>query len=156
MLWEFIAVAFAGLSGAGIALGLRFLFKRLPKWIIPVFAGICMLFFTIYSEYHWYHYTKSRLPEGSVVVYEVPQTVFYKPWSYIQPQVLQFVVLDKNSVQSLDNQQKQMMLYFFERRMKAQNLPMIINCQTKQQRSSNSTQWHNTPMTENLVKNICQ
>lgn len=154
MFWELIAVAFAGLSGAGIAMGLRFIIKRLPKWIVPAMAGLCMLGFSIYSEYSWYSHTKSRLPEGSVVVSEVPHTAFYKPWSYAKPQILQFVVLDKNSVTSVGDSQKQAMLYFFERRMKAQSLSILIDCDTKQQKISNGD-WHSSEMSAALVKEVC-
>lgn len=155
MIWELIAVAFAGLSGAGIAMGLRFLIKRLPKWIIPTFAGICMLGFTIYSEYSWYPHTVSRLPAGSVVVSEVPHQAFYKPWSYIKPQVLQFVVLDTKSTQNLNEQEKQVMLYFFERRMKAQTLAMVVHCQMVKQRYMGEQDWHQTEMTANIIKQVC-
>lgn len=154
MFWELIAVAFAGLSGAGIAMGLRFLVKRLPKWLIPALAGLCMLGFSIYSEYSWYAHTASRLPEGSVVISEVPHTAFYKPWSYVKPQVLQFVVLDKNSVKSIDDNQKQILLYFFERRHKAQTLPAIIDCQMGKHKLAGSD-WHKNELTPSLLVNAC-
>lgn len=154
MLWELIAAAFAGLSGAGIAMGLRFVIKRLPKWIIPVMAGVCMLTFTIYSEYSWYNHTKNRLPDHSVVVHTVPHTAFYKPWSYAYPQILQFVVLDKRSIKPIGDGQYQALLYFFERRFKTEPLAVTINCHTQEERLGNAN-WQKSQMSNTLVANVC-
>ena len=69
MFWHLIAAIVAGTAGAGIALALRSLMrKRLPKWIIPVGAGLGMLAYTIHYEYTWFESTQARLPEGSGVV----------------------------------------------------------------------------------------
>lgn len=158
MLWEIIATASAGIGAAGIALVIRFLFKKSPKWLVSVFAGMGVLLFAIYSEYSWASYTQSRLPQGSVVVAEIPHTAFYKPWSYIKPQILQFVVADKTGVQSLDNQPhiKQVPLYFFERRMKAHQLTILVNCQSQEQTSQiNSNDWSKLTYTQNIIKAVC-
>jgi len=49
MFWHLIAAIVAGVAGAGIGLLLRSLTrKRLPKWIIPVCAGLGMLSYTIH------------------------------------------------------------------------------------------------------------
>ncbi|MDO4427201.1 MAG: hypothetical protein Q4B88_03640 [Moraxella sp.] len=156
MLWEFIAVFAAGFAAAGIALSLRLIIKRLPRWIVPVFAGLGMLGFAVYSEYHWFEHTASRLPAGTVVVATVPHTAFYKPWSYVRPQILQFVALDKNSVKPLDTQKKQVMLYFFERRMKAHPWAVIIDCQTgKQAHAQSPSDWHTAPHTAAIAEQVC-
>ncbi|MES7593453.1 hypothetical protein U6M85_12405, partial [Cutibacterium acnes] len=65
MFWELIATFSAGLGAAGIALLLRAItLKKLPNWIIPVFAGAGMLGFQIYSEYTWFSHQRSLLPAG--------------------------------------------------------------------------------------------
>ncbi len=128
MFWELIATLSAGFGAAGIALILRLLIKPLPKWVIPFFAGLGMLVFVVYSEYSWYRQTVLRLPDGVVVVASVPHTAFYKPWSYVRPQILQFVALDKNSIVTQDGSTKLANLYFFERRMKTQMLTIKVDC----------------------------
>lgn len=128
MLWEFIATLLVGFAAAGIALSLRLFIKQLPKWVIPSFAGLGMLAFVIYSEYNWYNQIVSRLPNETVVVASVPHTAFYKPWSYIRPQILQFVALDKSSVVNIDESTKLVNLYFFERHMKTQTLAIKVDC----------------------------
>lgn len=128
MFWELIAAVFAGLAGAGIALSLRLVIKRLPKWIVPACAGLAMLGFVVYSEYSWYDHTVARLPSGVVVVATVPHTAFYKPWSYVRPQILQFVALDTASVTSHSDNTKRATLYFIERRMPTRPLAITVDC----------------------------
>ena len=158
MFWEIIATASAGIGAAGIALILRFLLKKSPKWLVPVFAGLGVLGFQVYDEYTWASHTQSRLPKDSVVVAQIPHTAFYKPWSYIKPQVLQFVVADKAGVQSNhDNPHiKKVPLYFFQRRMKAYQHTILIDCQSQQQTSQdNSNNWGELTYTKSIIKAVC-
>ncbi|ROT98297.1 hypothetical protein EB809_14195 [Marinobacter sp. R17] len=99
MFWNFVATVFAGLGAAGLALGIRAATRqKAPRWLIPVFAGIGMLSYLAYNEYTWHTVTQSRLPEGAVVVNEETQSVIWRPWSLIVPQVVRFTVLDTHSV----------------------------------------------------------
>ena len=69
MFWTFIATVFCGLGAAGIALGIRAVFRKAtPKWLIPVFAGAGMLGYLIYGEYTWFELKQSQLPEEAVIV----------------------------------------------------------------------------------------
>lgn len=117
-------------------------------------AGLGMMSYQVFSEYQWFDNTQSKLPEGSVVVATVPKMTWFRPWSYIKPQIFQFVVLDKNSVKAIDDQQKQVLLYFFERQQKAQTLPATINCQTGEHRLAGSD-WHKNELTPSLLINAC-
>ena len=68
MFWELVATVFAGLGAAGIALLLRKLSaQKLPRYLVPVFAGLGMLGFQIHAEYNWYSHQKSLLPERYAV-----------------------------------------------------------------------------------------
>lgn len=127
ILWELLATIFSGFLLAGLVMPIKMFYKKMPKWIVPISAGIGMLGFQILSEYTWYGDTIKKLPEASVVVASVPKSTWYRPWSYVAPQTLQFVVLDKSSI--VGDHQKAANLYFFERRMPAQTLPIKINCQ---------------------------
>ena len=131
MLWEWIATVFAGLGAAGVMLGFRFFIKRLPKWSVPASAGLGMILFQVYSEYTWFEHTKSLLPVTVVVVAEMAETAPYKPWSYYKPQILQFAAIDTNQIMAVHQHEhwRQIRLYFFERRMSAHSLPVMIDCQ---------------------------
>ncbi len=95
MIWHLIAAIAAAMAGAGVALLLRSLTRnRLPKWIIPVFAGLGMLSYTIYFEYTWFDTKQARLPEGSVVVSAEKGAMLWRPWTMKYPMPLVYTVLD--------------------------------------------------------------
>jgi hypothetical protein len=99
MIWNLVATVFAGLGGAGIALILRMLSrKKLPKWIIPVCAGIGMLAYQIYIEYTWFDFKRSQLPAGAEVVSSETDSMIWRPWTYLKPMTVRFAVLDRNSI----------------------------------------------------------
>lgn len=99
MFWTFVATIFAGLGAAGLAYGLRTITRqKAPKWIIPAFAGIGMLTFLAYGEYNWFDHKQSQLPDGAVVISKERQSVIWRPWSLVVPQIFRFTVLDTGSV----------------------------------------------------------
>lgn len=137
MIWHLIAAFIVGIACAGIALFLRKISgQRLPKWIIPVFAGVGMLSYQISTEYDWFDHKKASLPENSVVVASEAPGSLWRPWTFMIPMTTAFTVLDTASVQSrsIDNQIiSEFMLYRFEKqhvdRVKAQGY--VLNCDTR-------------------------
>ncbi|WP_213662484.1 hypothetical protein [Stutzerimonas stutzeri] len=119
MFWHLIAAVAAALAGAGIALVLRSLSgKRLPAWIIPVFAGLGMFGYTIYYEYTWFETSQARLPQGSVVISSEEGHMLWRPWTLLFPMPLAYTVLDNTSVQTQDVAQGRLarfILYRFEK-----------------------------------------
>lgn len=100
MIWHLIAAIVAAVAGAGVALLLRSLTrKRLPKWIIPAFAGLGMLGYTIHYEYTWFDTKQARLPQGSVVVSSEEGEMFWRPWTIKFPMPLVYTVLDGANAQ---------------------------------------------------------
>ena len=86
MFLELIAVAVAGFAGAGAIMALRLVLgDRLPRWLVPVGAGLAMLAATISSEYNWFSRTAGALPEGVVVADSVTDTAPWRPWTYLVP-----------------------------------------------------------------------
>ncbi|WP_158144613.1 hypothetical protein [Vibrio metschnikovii] len=132
MFWELIATFSAGLGAAGIALLLRAItLKKLPNWIIPVFAGAGMLGFQIYSEYTWFNHQRSLLPAGVEVIRTAQESSGWRPWSYLYPQTLRFVAADINNA-SVNQRYSALVLvdlYFFERRMHARRVPQVVDCE---------------------------
>lgn len=114
MFWTFIATVFCGLGAAGIALGIRSVTrKKAPKWIIPVFGGLGMLGYLVYGEYTWYEHKVSLLPTEAIVVGEETNSVIWRPWTYLVPQVMSFTVLDSNSIESSPNDRDVHMFYLY-------------------------------------------
>ncbi|HAB91828.1 MAG: hypothetical protein KAY87_03330 [Thiopseudomonas sp.] len=100
MIWHLVATFSAGLGAAGIAFLLRSISRqKLPKWIIPGFAGLGMLGYQIYFEYNWFDHQSSRQPEGSVVTSSQQGEVFWRPWTFFYPMTTVFTVVDTNNLQ---------------------------------------------------------
>lgn len=165
MFWDITAMVFAGFLFAGLAMPVRIFYKKTPKWFIPTMAGLGMLSFQILSEYTWYPTTKSNLPDGSQVVATVPKTSWFRPWSYIKPNVFQFVVIDSKNTTPVSEHITQAQLYFFERRLPTQNLPVLFDCQNKLQAytdSANASEldvtkldWQKLDYTDKAVGLVC-
>lgn len=159
MLWELIATASCAFAAAGVVLMLRVFWKKQPKWLIPAAAGLGMLAFQIFSEYTWFRHTSSRLPQGARVVAEVAEPVFYRPWSYAYPPVLKFAVVDQNSRSDAANPQHRFThLYFFERRMSAKSLPIVVDCAHRRYAdfaNGRAQAWNSGPYTDKIVEAVC-
>lgn len=136
MIWHLVAVVFAGLGAAGIALGLRVVSgKRLPKWIIPVFAGMGMLSYQIYFEYNWFNFKQEQLPAGSVVVETEEGQVFWRPWTLRYPMTIGFTVIEPEQV-SIRVQDEYRIAHFRTYRFEKQHIDVVttqeylMNCET--------------------------
>jgi len=134
MLFEFIATIAAAFGMAGLALIITHLSKlagkRAPKWLIPLFAAIGIFAFQIHQEYNWYPQQVAKLPKGVTVVKTAESTEWFRPWSYIKPQILRFIAADvDNASVQMDNSDIHLVnLYLFERRRSVQKIPQVIDC----------------------------
>ncbi|MFC4728675.1 hypothetical protein [Coralloluteibacterium thermophilus] len=95
MLLEFIAIVAAGFALAGIALTLNLVVgKRLPGWIFPASAGVGMLAMAIWLEYSWLDRVTDGFPQEVEVVSTNRQRVWYRPWTFVVPQVNRLIAVD--------------------------------------------------------------
>ncbi|WP_323842011.1 MULTISPECIES: hypothetical protein [unclassified Moraxella] len=155
MFWELIATILSGFMAAGVALSLRLVIKKLPRWIVPAAAGLGMLGFQIFSEYIWFDHTKSRLPKNAFVVATHSEPAFYKPWSYLKAPTFKFVVAEKPS-HEMNQSIKKVNLYFFERRMATQHTQILVDCENGVQSDfSQNPNWGKVVMTDDIVKVAC-
>lgn len=175
MIYEFIATLAAGFGMAGIALIIRHLSKLsgfvAPKWLIPIFAGLGMLGFQIHQEYHWHEQQMKLLPENVQVVKTIEDTTWYRPWSYLKPQVKRFMAVNEGQTLVSDSPSSAQLimhvnLYLFERRISTKIVPQLINC--TQPASANITkgndvstinlydiEWHKLDANDPLIKTAC-
>lgn len=134
MLYEFIATIAAAFGLAGVALIITHLMKlagkKAPRWLIPSFAALGIFGFQIHQEYNWYGQQVEQLPAGVAVVKTIKERAWYRPWSYVKPQIVRFIAVDKgNASTQMDNQDIYLVnLYLFERRMSVQQVPQVIDC----------------------------
>ncbi len=138
MLLHLIAAIFAALGAAGIALLLRKLSgQRLPRWIIPVFAGLGMLGYQIHYEYSWFQHKQALLPEASEVITTERSAAFWRPWTYVFPMTTAFTVIDHQSVEERQVQGQRTLgfvLYRFEKHFTDLVRPQayVLNCHTRE------------------------
>ena len=134
MLFEFIATIAAAFGMAGLALIITHLSKlagkRAPKWLIPLFAAIGIFAFQIHQEYNWYDQQVNQLPDGVTVVKTAESTEWFRPWSYVKPQILRFIAADTGNATAQINDPNIYLvnLYLFERRRSVQQIPQVIDC----------------------------
>ncbi|WP_050929708.1 hypothetical protein [Aestuariivita boseongensis] len=132
MFLELIATIFAGLAVAGVAMLLNKLIgSRLPRWIVPVAAGLGMIGTTIANEYGWYERTAADLPEGMEIALTVENQSFYRPWTQMKPYVDRFVAVDATSLRENPALPGQRMvdLYFFGRWSPVNKLSVLLDCE---------------------------
>lgn len=131
MFFEMVATLVSGFAGAGVVLLLNKISGgRLPKWAMPVGAGLAMISTTIANEYAWYDRTHATLPEGMVVVHTVEKQTFYRPWTYVKPFTERFIALDEPSVRTHDARPSMRMVdvYFLGRWSAPEKMVMLADC----------------------------
>lgn len=131
MFLELIAAFVAGLGAAGLVLVLNLITKgRLPRWAMPVAAGAAMIAVGIGLEYSWADRTAQGLPEGVVVIEEVTQTAWWRPWTYLVPQTVRLVALDTQSVRTREDAPNIRLvdLYLFARWQPPASAPQFVRC----------------------------
>ena len=163
MFLELIAVIIAGIAGAGVMmLVARIAGDRVPKWLIPVAAGVAMLGMTISSEYSWFSRTANALPEGLAVVQSAENTAFYRPWTYVVPYTDSFIALDASNVRANSEDAALFMadIYFFRRWGTVQAVELMVNCDTGQRADpafgdGGDPVWRATPGDDPIVTGVC-
>lgn len=97
MLFELIATFAAGFCLAGLVMALRWLLRGrgLPAWTVPLAAGLGMLSYAVWSEYTWLDRASGTLPPSVEVVSTNEVQVWYRPWTYVRPQVNRLIALDR-------------------------------------------------------------
>ncbi|MHC9234955.1 hypothetical protein ACX9MO_04855 [Pseudooceanicola sp. 502str34] len=131
MFLELIATFVAGLAAAGVVLLVnRIVGGRLPKWMMPVAAGLVMIGMTVSNEYTWAPRTKATLPDTAEIVTEVETQVFYRPWTYVRPYVSRFAVVDHAA--TLRNPEQPALritdVVFYQRWGAVQRLRVLVDC----------------------------
>lgn len=132
MFFELIGTIIAGVAMALLvwAVNRTLLRGLLPKWLVPVSAGLAMIVATISSEYGWFARTQANMPEGFVVAQSVEETAFYRPWTYAVPFVSRFVAVDQATVRQHAEQPGQRIvdLVFYGRWARTAKIPVLFDC----------------------------
>lgn len=155
MFWNLLAVFSAGLGGAGIALFLRKIIKRLPKWLIPCFAGIAMLAMQISSEYYWYPNSLKQLPQESHIIAHNDEKQWWRPWTYIFPVTDRFIAIDTTNLKKQGDDNIHALLYFITRFEAAHTAIIEINCKTDEAYLNQQGLSQTSPLFAPLKTSLC-
>ncbi|OLO02853.1 MULTISPECIES: hypothetical protein [Salinicola] len=138
MIWHLVAAAVAGLGAAGVALLLRALSgKRLPRWIIPVCAGLGLIAYQINYEYDWYGNKVQQLPDSAQVVSAEQSRMPWRPWTYLYPLTTAFSVVDRDKLvesQAGGERLVEFILYRFEMQYRdvLTHQAYLMNCSARE------------------------
>jgi hypothetical protein len=94
MALELIAALIAASTLGLLAWALRRWKPGLPRWLVPVAAGVGLIGFTIWSEYNWFDRVSAELPPELEVVAVQDEAMPLRPWTYLAPIRMRFVALD--------------------------------------------------------------
>lgn len=131
MFFELIATIVAGFAAAGVVMVINItLGRRLPKWLMPVAAGLAMFGVTISNEYSWFDRTTAGLPERIQVAVTVEERSWLRPWTQVQPYTKRFVAADLSAIQRNESvpEQRIASLYFFGRWSPVRQTPALFDC----------------------------
>ncbi|ETX27513.1 hypothetical protein [Roseivivax isoporae] len=130
MVFELMAVIVAGFAGAGAMLVVTQLLRGLPRWLVPLTAGVAMLGTSIALEYGWYARTAAGLPAGVVVAEAASATSWWRPWTYAVPMVERFIALDTGNLHPNAETEGLYMadLYFYGRWRPVQSVQVMVDC----------------------------
>ena len=102
MLFELIATITLGVGVAGLILGVQKLTRiSVARWVMPAFAGLAMLSYSLWSEYSWFARTSTAL-EGKIVAQKIESRQIWRPWTFIAPVTTRFIALEKDKARALD------------------------------------------------------
>lgn len=97
MVIDFVGAFATGFCLMGIALILnRVTGRRLGRWIYPASVALGMVGFTVWAEYTWPTRTLAAAPQLRLASHN-EQGVFYRPWTYLWPQVTRLTTIDQSA-----------------------------------------------------------
>lgn len=131
MFLHLVATIAAGLGAAGVMLALhRLTGRRLPRWLIPVAAGLAMIGYAVWSEYSWPDRVVAGLPEGVVEVMRIEERMLWRPWTYLAPQTTRLMAADAGGAATHPDRPSLRLidLYLFARWQPTRRMPVLLDC----------------------------
>ena len=167
MFLELIAVFAAGFGAAGLVLCVNIITRgRLPKWVMPVAAGAAMICMSIWSEMSWSNRTIEGFPDGLVVVEEISESAWWRPWTYLHPQTTRVMAVDLPSRRHNDANQAVVLVdvILFARWQPANAVPLFVDCEAGKRANVTESaltdlanaNWQDVPAGNSMVQRICE
>lgn len=94
MILELMATFACGFALMGVVLILNRAFgQKLGRWVYTGAMAVGMIGFSLWSEYTWASRTIAGLPQLELATQNA-DSVIYRPWSYVFPQVTRMIAVD--------------------------------------------------------------
>lgn len=169
MILEFIAALTSGFALLGVVLVInRLTGRRMAQWVFPAAAGLGMLAYSIWSEYSW---ASRVIVPGSpyVEVSRNHDSFWYRPWTFLWPQVNRIIALDRRFTRTHPAQPRLVLsrvvrlerwipessyLAVFDCDEGAQ-APMVEGVELLEDGTVDGAEWMSLPVDDPLLRNAC-
>ena len=114
---------------------LRRRFAAMPKWLVPLSAGLGMIAATVWLEYTWFDRVSAQLPQKFEVVDAEGTTSPLRPWTYLVPMTERFSALDlsKRARHPQVNTLVTAQVFGFARWQNPKNTLIVFDCAANRQ-----------------------
>lgn len=130
MALELIGALIAAAALGLLAWAIRRKVSRLPKWFVPVAAGLGLIGTTVWLEYDWFGRVSAELPPGFEVVNDKATSNPLRPWTYVAPITTSFAALERPKLARHPVRADLVIapVYTFARWQPVRNLLMVFDC----------------------------
>jgi len=108
----------------------RYLRVDLPKFVLPMIAGISLLSFNAYMRYSWSDRTVEALPGEVTVLKEYRFSNIMEPWTYLVPRVSHFIAADSTQTRTNEEHPEIIMgaTVMLQEHQPTLNMTVMVNC----------------------------
>lgn len=104
MILDLIAALATGFALMGIAMVInRYTGRWMGGWVFPAMVALGMVGYTVWAEYTWASRQVETQPQLRIASTN-GETVFYRPWTYLWPQVTRMITVDLSETRVHENQ----------------------------------------------------
>jgi hypothetical protein len=130
MALELLGSLFVALTIGLFLWALRKKFPAIPRWFVPLAAGLGMVTTTIWMEYTWFDRVSGALPPGFAVADVETGSSPLRPWTYLLPMANRFSALDTTKRARHPERAELIVapVFGFARWQNPQNALMVFDC----------------------------
>ncbi|WP_135076538.1 hypothetical protein [Terasakiella sp. SH-1] len=108
----------------------RYLRVDLPKFILPMLAGVTLLGFNAYMRYTWGDRTAEAFPPEVVVLKEYRHSNLFEPWTFLWPRVSHLIAADTTQTRTNANYPDVIMgsTVMMQEHQDTTEMSVLVNC----------------------------
>jgi hypothetical protein len=133
MALELLGSLFVALTLGLLVWALRKRLQAIPRWAVPLVAGLGLIGTTVWMEYSWFDRVSRALPAGFAVANAEAGASPLRPWTYVAPMTNRFVALDGTKRASHPERPELIVapVFGFARWQNPQSSLMVFDCAGK-------------------------